>query len=318
MTGFRIAIPALGLCACLVSTGAMAADVSVPGSGWSTTGVAGLIAGDYQGSPDDRVLGASPTGNNRFAYVATAGGVTGVSPLALNSDESGFNQTNGSRVVSGSFSAQASAQLTLFFNYVTTDGRGYDDYAWARLVSTNTNATVAWLFTARSANAPDGDGTGDYVPGKVLSEQINYKDLDSKDPNRSVAAVLNDGLPVVGMPGGSSTNWAPLGQTGAGSYGWCWDTGAGCGATGWIRSAYTVAEAGDYYLEIGVTNWGDEVYDSALAFDYSGLGQLQFGNTATLANLVVPPPVPEPETWALMLAGIALVATQARRRSRQA
>ena len=100
MTGFRIAIPALGLCACLVSTGPLAADVSVPGSGWSTTGVAGLIAGDYQGSPDDRVLGASPTGNNRFAYVATAGGVTGVSPLALNSDESGFNQTNGSRVVS--------------------------------------------------------------------------------------------------------------------------------------------------------------------------------------------------------------------------
>ena len=313
MTRFRMALFALGLTAGAVSTGALAADLSVPATGWATTGVAGLIAADYQGSPDDRLLGASPAGNGRFAYVTTAGGVAGVSPLVLNSDESGFNQTNGSRVVSGSFSAQAGASLTLYFNYVSTDGRGYDDYAWARLVSATTDATVAWLFTARSANAPDGDGTGDYVPGKVLPEQVNYRDLDSKDPNRSLGAVLNDGLPVVGMPGGSSTHWAPLGLTEAGSYGWCWDAGAGCGATGWIRSVSTVAVAGDYFLEIGVTNWGDEVYDSALAFDYSGLGQLQFGNAATLANLAVPPPVPEPQTWALMLTGIALVARQARR-----
>ena len=318
MISFRNTLLVLSLAAGVAHTGALAADVSVPGNPWTTTGAAGLIAADYQGSPDDRVLGTSPTGNGKFAYVTTAGGVTGVSPLVLNADDDGFNQTNGSRVVSGSFSAQAGAPLTLFFNYVTTDGRGYDDYAWARLVSATTNSTVAWLFTARSANAPDGDGTGDYVPGKVLSEQVNYKDLDSKDPNRSVGAVLNDGLPVVGMPGGSDTHWAPLGLTESGSYGWCWDTGAGCGATGWIRSAYTIAEAGDYFLEIGVTNWGDEVYDSALAFDYSGLGQLEFGNRATLANLVVPPPVPEPEIWALMLSGIVLVAAQARRRRRAA
>lgn len=295
---------------------ALAADVSVAAATWSSTGATGLIAGNYQGSPDDMMLGSSLTGNSTFGFVTTSGGVTGVSPLSLNDSEFGFNQTNGSKVVSSSFSALASDKLTLHFNYVTTDGRGYDDYAWARVVSTSTNQTAAWLFTARSANAPDGDGSGDYVPGKVLSEQVNFKDLDSHDPNRQLGAVLNDGNPVVGMPGGSNTNWAPLGLADNGingSYGWCWDSGSGCGSTGWVKSEYTFANAGSYYLEFGVINWGDEIFDSALAFDFVGLQRSSFGNVAVLENAVAAP-VPEPETWALMMAGVSLMGFVARRR----
>jgi hypothetical protein len=78
----------------------------------------------------------------------------------------------------------------------------------------------------------------------VLSEQVGFKDLDSHDPNRQVAAVLNNGHPVIGMPGGSNTNWAPLGLTESGSYGWCWNTGSGSGSTGWIQSDYTFAAGG--------------------------------------------------------------------------
>lgn len=315
-----LTLVALGASVALLSTAAQAADVSVAGATWTSTGMAGLIGGNYQGSPDDVMLGSSPTGNAKFGFVTTSGGVSGVSPLVMNSDEFGFNQTNGSKVVSTSFSALASDRLTLYFNYVTTDGRGYDDYAWARLVSATTNQTAAWLFTARSANAPDGDGTGDYVPGKVLSEQVNFKDLDSKDPNRQLGAVLNDGNPVIGMPGGSNTNWAPLGLADGGvngSYGWCWDTGSGCGSTGWIKSQYTFAGAGSYYLEFGVTNWGDEIFDSALAFDFGGLQRSSFGNVTVLENAVAAP-VPEPENWALMMAGVSLMGFVARRRRRSA
>ena len=297
----------------LLPAGAFAADLALGAATWSGTGALSLIAGDYQGSPDDRTLGASPTGNPLFGVVGTSGGVTGVSPLSLNSDASGFNQTNGSTAVSSTFSALASDRLTLHFNYVTTDGRGYDDYAWARLVSASTNQTTAWLFTARSANAPDGDGTGDYVPGKVLSEQVGFKDLDSHDPNRQLAAVLNNGQPVIGMPGGSNTNWAPLGLTESGSYGWCWDTGSGCGSTGWIRSDYTFAAGGSYYLEVGVINWGDELFDSALAFDHAGLQRANFGTVPVFEN-TISAPVPEPESWALMLAGAGMVGMIVRRR----
>lgn len=298
----------------VLSMASGAAEVSVANLNWSTTGVAGLIAGDYQASPDDIMLGASPVGNASFGYLSTSGGLYGVSPLALNLDEFGFDQTNGSRVVSSHFTAQANDTLMLHFNYVTTDGRGYDDYAWARLVSSTNDETVAWLFTARSGNAPDGDGTGDYVPGKVLSEQVNYKDLDSDDPNRKIAAVLNGGVPVIGMPGGSGTNWVPLGLTNTGSYGWCWDVGSGCGSSGWIESAYSVENTGSYYLEFGVINWGDEFYDSALAVDFAGLSQNEFGNALPLANAA---PVPEPAQMMLLPAGLVMVAwVVGRRRQR--
>jgi len=39
------------------------------------------------------------------------------------------------------------------FDYVSTDGKGFDDYAWARVVDAGGQNTVAWLFTARSSNS---------------------------------------------------------------------------------------------------------------------------------------------------------------------
>ncbi len=264
-----------------------AADVSVGGVSWTPTGAAGIMSGDA-------TVANSPTGNAQYGYVTTSGGVYDVSPLVLRSEGAGTeNQTNGTRIVSSSFSALSSDRLTLYFNYVSTDGRGYDDYAWARLVSAGTNNTAAWLFSARSTNSANGN----VVPGNALKRQVDNNLPDSLD------AVLNDGN-TIGF-NVSGTDWAPLGW----SSGACWDSANTCGPTGWIKSDYTFSDSGSYFLEFGVINWGDEAFDSALAFDFGGLQSSNFSGVTTVTT-----PVPEPETYALMLAGLGLLGFVARRR----
>lgn len=280
---------ALFLMSAGTSPALLAADVSLASTSWTTTGQSGSIGGTS-------TVPVSPTGNTQLGYVTTAGGVTGVSPLVLKDEGEGSqNQTNGSRVLSGSFSAGAGDTLTLYFNYVSTDGRGYDDYAWARLVSATTQDTAAWLFTARSTNSANGN----VVPGNALKRQVDNSLPDELD------AVLNDGNTInFGVAG---TTWAPLEF----SSGICWDSANTCGPTGWIKSAYSFASAGTYQLEFGVINWGDEAYDSGLAFDFAGLSGARFGgDSGPLA------PVPEPEIYAMLLAGLGVLARARRRLTR--
>ncbi len=57
-----------------------------------------------------------------------------------------------------------------------------------------------------------------------------------------------------------ATVWDVLGA----SSGTCYNgVGEGCGATGWVKSTYTVAAAGSYTLQFGVTNWNDTLFDAA-------------------------------------------------------
>lgn len=277
---------ATGLLITTLAPATHAAALSFDGTTWASTGASGLIAGDS-------TVTTSPTGNARFGYVTTAGGVSGVPPLLLKTDGKG-NETsnNGSTVLSSVFSARANDTLSLNFNYVSTDGRGYDDYAWARLVTAGTNTTAAWLFTARSTNS----ARGNVVPGNVLKRQQDNSLPDELD------ATLNDGASIGFNV--SSTAWDPLGV----SSGYCWDTANTCGPSGWIHSAYTFSGAGDFVLEFGVVNWGDEVFDSALAFDFSGLGQASFPDATTSGS------VPEPASSTLALLGLSLMGTLARRK----
>lgn len=60
--------------------------------------------------------------------------------------------------------------------------------------------------------------------------------------------------------------------------------------------SYEFTTAGSYVLEVGVVNWSDDNYDSGLAF---------------AGSLV---PVPEPETYAMMFAGLGLLGWVAHRR----
>ncbi|MEQ1527831.1 MAG: NF038132 family protein [Methylococcales bacterium] len=283
----HFSVLALGLVSTLTTSVALAANVSVSTNTWTASGAAGIIYGDS-------TINISPTTNAQFGYLTTFGGGYGVSPLVLKNEGHGTeNQTNGSKIQSSTFNAGANDALTLYFNYISTDGRGYDDYAWARLVNAATNDTAAWLFTARSNNSNNGN----VVPGNVLNRQVDNNLPDELD------AVLNDGNTVGFDVAG--TDWVPLGS----SSGICWDGANTCGPSGWIKSAYSFAAAGSYFLEFGVINWGDEAYDTALAFDFDGLQQLNF----TGVTVVPPVTVPLPGGFMLMSLGMGLITAISRR-----
>ena len=266
---------------CLVLPVAHADEPAIGASSWTATGSAGLIGASS-------TVPLSPTGNTVFGYVTTADSqASGVTPLLLKTDGKGNEMANnGAKVLSGSFAALAGQTLALQFNYVSTDGRGYDDYAWARLVHAGTDTTAAWLYTARSTRS----ARGNVVPGDVLTRQQDNNLPDELD------AVLNNGNSVGFNV--SSTVWQPLGLFS----GHCWDSANTCGPSGWIGSDYTFAQSGNFQLEIGVVNWGDQIFDSALAFDYHGLAPSSFPGLSVMAA------VPEPGQMAMMLSGLALMA----------
>ena len=211
---------------------------------------------------------ASPLGGS-YRWVSTDGGVAGGASLGLG------DETSGSRNTTGVFTANAGSTLTFYFNYATSDGAGFADYAWSQL-QTATGDNVATLFTARTTPG------GDTVPGFGLAPPL--------------ATLVPSSTPILL---GSGTNggpvWAPLG----GNSGQCFNLG--CGYTGWIQATYTIATAGTYRLAFGVTNWSDNAFDSGLAYagvfvDGVGVG------------------VPEPASWAMLIAGFGLVGAAARRR----
>jgi hypothetical protein len=214
------------------------------------------------------VVTLSPLGSSQYLYVSTSGGIA--------NNVGGLGGTNGSTFTTSLFSAEAGDDLTFYFNYVTSDGAEYADYAWVRLLD-SANAEVAILFTART-NPTVG---ADTVPGFGMPYITA-----TLDP---AATPIIDGAPV----------WSPLG----GSSGECWDTG--CGYTGWIKSNYDILADGSYKLEFGVANWDDTAFDSGLAFD--GI---------KVDDVPIPVSVPEPATTTMMLIALGLVGFAGFRKNR--
>lgn len=198
---------------------ATAFDSGLP-AGWTCTGNCGTLGANG-------VVTTSPEGGD-YGWVTSAG-PDGVG-LGL------VGETNGSKLSSSVFSANAGDPLVFYFNYVTSDGAGFADYAWSRLLDSSLNQ-VAVLFTARTT--PGGNS----VPGFGMP---------------AISATMSPAEVTI-SPGGPS--WSPLG----GSSGACYSTG--CGYTGWVESTYTIADAGNYILEFGTVNWLDTAFDSGLAFD---------------------------------------------------
>ncbi|WP_174275202.1 NF038132 family protein [Sphingomonas bacterium] len=211
---------------------------------------------------------APPNGQSTYQYVTTSGGITGAGQIA------GVGGTNGSQLVSSLFAANSGDELNFYFNYVTADGAGFSDYAFAELIS-DVGSHVAWLFTARTV--PSGNtspGTG----------------LPAND-----ATLTPSSTPI----NPNATNWAPLGGSSGGCY------SSGCGNTGWISSVYSIGDAGSYAVRYGVTNIGDTAVDSGLAF-----AGLQVAGQAVDTGATVP----EPASWAMMVGGFGMLGGALRRR----
>jgi hypothetical protein len=219
------------------------------------------------GTPNG-VITAPPAGGATYRYVSTFNGVGGAGQIA------GVGGTNGSSYTTDAFAAAAGSELTFYFNFVTSDGTGsFPDYAWSALLPSV--GAPNYIFTARTTTS------GNTVPGFGLP---------------GLASILTPSATPI-IPGGPV--WDKLG----GSSGACFGgPGNGCGYTGWIKSTYTIADAGTYRLQFGVSNFGDTSLDTGLAFT----GALVDGNPVD--------PVPEPATWAMLIAGFGLVGAAARRR----
>jgi hypothetical protein len=224
---------------------------------------------------------APPDGSPTYGFVSTFGGLTGAGELPIGG-------TDGSAFSTSAFSAKAGDTLQYYFNFVSSDGQFqpdafiYEDYAFVQLVDSSSGTPVAMLFNART------EPGGNIVPGSGL-------------PPISPGVTLTPS--PVGMNAGSGATggpvWSPLGDfSGA-----CW--GPGCGLTGWIKSDYQVASDGNYQLVFGVTNWGDTVYDTGLAYSGINIGGNPIGED-----------VPEPAAWAMMLLGFGAAGAAIRSRRR--
>lgn len=190
-------------------------------AGWAGVGSYGTLAANG-------VVTLAPSGGSQYGYVSTANGVSGVSPFSLGGN------TTGSYLRSTVFSASAGDALNFNFNYVTSDGAGYADYGWARLLNADLTQ-AALLFTARTTTS------GNTVPGFGLP---------------ATQATVSPSPITAGAP-----SWSALGS----SSGTCYS--GGCGFTGWVSSTYAIQNAGNYILEFGAINWSDSAYQTGLAFD---------------------------------------------------
>lgn len=230
-TAVGCAVLALG------SQAAMANFESGIPAGWTCTGNCGTLGANG-------VVTASPLATTAYGFVTTNKGVLGVSPFGLG------GETDGSKLVSTSFHSNAGDALNFFFNYVTSDGAGFADYAWARLLNASDNSQAALLFDARTKPS------GNIIPGQGMP-------------------VPDAAIPTATIIGGGPA-WAPLG----GSSGACFS--AGCGFTGWVLSSFNIPTAGNYLLEFGVVNWADQIFDTGLAFDGLTIAGKPIGNPVPL------------------------------------
>ncbi len=237
-----------------MSASATAFDGGIPAA-WNCIGTCGTLGanGDVTTSPEGGDYGWVSTNNAPTSTINLIGG------------------TNGSVLRSGVFGAAAGDDLEFYFNYVTSDGAQYTEYAWSRLLDSALNE-VAILFHARTTTTAGGTA----VPGAGLPP---------------IVATIN---PATVTINDNATTWSPLGS----SSGTCYS--GGCGSTGWVQSLYTIPTAGNYVLEFGVVNWIDTAYDSGMAFDGITVGGTPIDDIIN--------GVPAPGTLALLGLGLAALA----------
>lgn len=287
----------LSVTAVAFSSDLLASNLFASGTpaGWSCEGGCGVIGtgtGTVAPTPGDVVVGLNTpplaiNESSNYGFVTTAGGADGIGALAgYTSDANGDVATNGSVLTTTTFSATTGDLISFAFNFVTTDGGTFTDYAWAMLNNVTKGDSVL-LFTARTS--PSGDtspGTGLPANAATLTPLAT--------PNMGTGYVPSD---LDNGNFGTGPLWTGLGNN---STGYCFDVG--CGFTGWILSDYVIASASSasadlFTLSFGATNWIDESFESGLAFD-------NFTKNGTNIDFAIPG-VPEPDSLALLCLGVA-------------
>lgn len=233
-------------------------------SGWTCVGNCGT------NTAADGVV-TLPPGGTSYQWISTLGGPSGAGKLPVG--PTGV-ETNGSFAQTPTFSVSAGDSLSFYFNYITSDGGEFAEYAWAGLFQ-GTSVFDSYLFTARTTPS------GNTVPGFGL-------------PGLGAGVTLTPASTAI-IPGGPA--FSPLG----GYSGACF--GAGCGYTDWIQMTYTFTTAGLYSLGFGVTNAMDTAYDTAFAFAGIAINEVPIDGK----------PLPEPGTLVLLAIGLAGLAGLRRR-----
>ncbi len=211
----------------IIAIGTAASATTLPGIG-DYVGNAGFgVANGDVGVPP---LAGVPLPGADYVYVTTDDGDPLLTGLGLGSE------SGGSELTTFAFSALAGTELSYFFNFVTSDGGDFADYAYVQLLNAADDSVAATLLTARTV------AMGDVVPGFGM-------------PAISAGVTLTPATSGI-LPG---TTWSELGV----ESGTCFDTG--CGHTDWIETSFTIDTAGDYKFRFGVMNWQDNSYDSGLA-----------------------------------------------------
>jgi hypothetical protein len=208
MKGWRlIVVCAAAIVAICGFAEAQVFDGGVPPT-WTCEGYCGAMGADG-------VVTLAPGGGTQYGYVVSA--ADSPTGLALPGVGGTGNPDTGSRLRTSAFVADAGEELRFLFNFVTSDGAGYADYAWARLLDGSLNE-VALLFTARTTTG------GSTVPGFSMPP---------------VAATITPA--TVNIIDGGPT-WSPL----ASYSGMCYDTGIlEFGVVNWDDSSYDTGMAID-------------------------------------------------------------------------
>ena len=256
--------------ATLMAIGAGSAVAAPLPAGWT------LIGNGGTNTAADGVVPLAP-GFSSYQWISTINAPTDAGKLPVGATG---QETNGSFASTPTFSVAAGDKLNFFFNYISTDGAQFTEYAWAGLYK-GASTFDSYLFTARTTPS------GNTVPGNELPG------LGAGVTLSPASSAIIAGPPI----------FSPLGA----SSGSCFATG--CGYTGWIKMNYTIPVAGTYSLGFGVTNALDLDYDSAFAIAGVSINDVPVdqGNGGGT--------VPAPSTLALAAAALVGLAALRRRKA---